>query len=125
VIPQLLVLNRAPYWNGAITVHTYAAQWWRFTKPLIVVRYYLPMISPLGLFVIQKWYGSVEQRCNVLALQWRGLAMVLTNSGVWIFRREALACWLSASSGLLVQVLAGERLLGSPWRGYVRHHWHS
>jgi O-antigen/teichoic acid export membrane protein len=135
---RLLVVNRVLFWNGVITVRNYAARWWRFTKPLILLQYYLPVVSYLGLFLIQKWYGSEEQGYYALALQWCAFAMVFTNSGVWIFWREVahhtasrdlhvaagiyeqfsrlffflalvLSCWLSASSGLLVQVVAGER----------------
>lgn len=138
LIYRLLVVNRALFWNGAITVRTYAARWWKFTRPLIVIQYYLPLVSYLGLFLIQKWYGSVEQGYYALALQWCAFSMVFTNSGVWIFWREVahhsasqdlpvaariygqfstlffllalvLACWLSASSGMLVQLVAGER----------------
>jgi len=135
---RLLVVNRALFWNGVITVRNYAARWWRFTKPLIALQYYLPLVSYLGLFLIQKWYGSEEQGYYALALQWCAFAMVFTNSGIWIFWREVahhtasqdlrvaagiyeqfsrlffflalvLSFWLSASSGLLVQVVAGER----------------
>jgi O-antigen/teichoic acid export membrane protein len=135
---RLLVVNRALFWSGALRVREYAQRWWRFTKPLILLQYYLPVVAYLGLFLIQKWYGSEEQGYYALALQWCAFAMVFTNSGVWIFWREvahhtavgdlrvaagiyerfsalffflalALACWLSASSGLLVQVVAGER----------------
>jgi O-antigen/teichoic acid export membrane protein len=135
---RLLVVNRALFWNGVITVRNYAARWWRFTKPLIVLQYYLPVVSYLGLFLIQKWYGSEEQGYYALALQWCGFAMVFTNSGIWIFWREVahhtasrdlrvaagiyeqfsslffflalvLSCWLFASSELLVQEVVGER----------------
>jgi O-antigen/teichoic acid export membrane protein len=138
LIYRLLVVNRALFWNGAITVRDYAARWWRFTRPLILLQYYFPVVAYLGLFLIQKWYGSVEQGYYALALQWCGFAMVFTNSGVWIFWREiahhatsqdlrvaagvyeqfstlffllalVLACWLSASSAILVQLVAGER----------------
>jgi O-antigen/teichoic acid export membrane protein len=135
---RLLVVNRALFWNGVLRLHDYGARWWRFTRPLILLQYYLPLVAYLGLYLIQKWYGSEEQGYYALALQWCAFAMVFTNSGVWIFWREiahhtasqdlhiaasiyerfsrlffflalVLACWLSASSGLLVQVVAGER----------------
>jgi O-antigen/teichoic acid export membrane protein len=135
---RLLIVNRALFWSGVLSVRNYAGRWWSFTRPLILVQYYLPVVAYLGLFLIQKWYGSEEQGYYALALQWCAFAMVFTNSGVWIFWREVahhtasrelhiaagiyeqfsrlffflalvLSCWLSASSGLLVQVVAGER----------------
>jgi len=138
LVYRLLVIKRALLWSGAITVRNYATRWWRFTRPLILLQFYLPVVAYLGLYLIQKWYGSVEQGYYALALQWSGFAMVFTNSAVWIFWREiahhsasqdllvtagiyerfsklffllavVLACWLSASSGLLVNLVAGER----------------
>ncbi len=116
----------------------YAQRWWRFTKPLIFLQLYLPIVAYLGPYLIQTWYGSEQQGYYALALQWSIFAMVFTNSGVWIFWREvahhsaggdlqhaaktyerfsrlfvflalALAFWLSASSATLVQIVAGER----------------
>ena len=138
LVHRLLVVNRALFWSGAITVRHYATRWWRFTRPLILLPFYLSVAAYLGLFLIQKWYGSAEQGYYALALQWCGFVMVFTNSGVWIFWREiahhsasqdltatagiyerfstlffllalVLACWLSASSALLVNLVAGER----------------
>jgi O-antigen/teichoic acid export membrane protein len=138
LVYRLLVVNRALFWSGAITVHKYATRWWRFTRPLLLLPFYLSVTAYLGLFLIQKWYGSAEQGYYALALQWCGFVMVFTNSAVWIFWREiahhaasqdlpatagiyerfsklffllavVLACWLSASSGLLVNLVAGER----------------
>ena len=86
---RLLVVNRTLFWNGVITVRNYGARWWRFTKPLIALQYYLPLVSYLGLFLIQKWYGSEEQGYYALALQWCAFAMVFTNSGIWIFWRKS------------------------------------
>jgi O-antigen/teichoic acid export membrane protein len=135
---RLLVVNRALFWSGALRVRDYATRWWHFTRPLILLQYYLPVVGYLGLYLIQKWYGSAEQGYYALALQWCAFAMVFTNSGVWIFWREiahhtassdlqiaagiyerfsrlffflalVLSCWLSASSDLLVQLVAGER----------------
>jgi O-antigen/teichoic acid export membrane protein len=135
---RLLVVNRALFWNGVLSARGYVVRWWRFTRPLILLQYYMPVVGYLGLFLIQKWYGSEEQGYYALALQWCAFAMVFTNSGVWIFWREVahhtasqdlhiaagiyeqfsrlfffmalvLSCWLSVSSGLLVQVVAGER----------------
>ena len=135
---RLLVKNRALLWSGALKVRAYAQRWWRFTKPLIFLQLYLPVVAYLGLYLIQTWYGSEEQGYYALALQWSAFAMVFTNSGVWIFWREiahhsgggdlrhaartyeqfsalflylalALAFWLSASSAILVQIVAGAR----------------
>jgi O-antigen/teichoic acid export membrane protein len=133
---SLLVRNRALFWEGAFKVGNYVQRWWRFTRPLILLQYYLPIVAYLGTYLIQKWYGSVEQGYYALALQWSSLALVFTSSGVWIFWREiahsagrdravaaatydrfskiffvmsvVLACWLSASSAQLVQIVAGE-----------------
>jgi O-antigen/teichoic acid export membrane protein len=138
LVYRLLVVNRALFWSGVLSVRDYAARWWRFTRSLILLQYYLPLVAYLGLYLIQQWYGSEEQGYYALALQWCAFAMVFTNSGVWIFWREVahhaaardlqvaagiyqkfsrvffllalvLSCWLSASSGLLVQLVAGER----------------
>jgi O-antigen/teichoic acid export membrane protein len=135
---RLLVKNRALLWSGAVKVRAYAQRWWRFTRPLIFLQFYLPIVAYLGLYLIQTWYGSEEQGYYALALQWSAFAMVFTNSGVWIFWREiahhsgggdlrhvartyeqfsalflflalALAFWLSASSSMLVQIVAGVR----------------
>jgi len=46
------------------------------------------LLANLGLYLIQKWYGSEEQGYYALALQWCSFAMVFTTSGVWIFWRE-------------------------------------
>ena len=82
------MVNRALFWSGAIKVRDYVARWWRFTRPLILLQFYLPVVAYLGLYLIQKWYGSEEQGYYALALQWSAFAMVFTNSGVWIFWRE-------------------------------------
>lgn len=135
---RLLVRNRALFWDGAFKIRNYVQRWWRFTRPLILLQYYLPIVAYLGTYLIQRWYGSVEQGYYALALQWSSLALLFTTSGVWIFWREiahhsaggdlrraaaiydqfsrvffflalALACWLSASSTHLVEIVAGER----------------
>ena len=135
---RLLVKNRALLWSGTVKIRVYAERWWRFTKPLIFLQLYLPVVAYLGVYLIQTWYGSEQQGFYALALQWSTLAMVFTNSGVWIFWREvahhsaggdlqhaartyerfsrlfvflalALAFWLSASSTILVQIVAGAR----------------
>src|ERR1700676_3655784 len=38
---RLLVVNRALFWSGAITVRNYATRWWRFTRPLILLQFYI------------------------------------------------------------------------------------
>jgi O-antigen/teichoic acid export membrane protein len=135
---KLLLKNRAMLWSGAAKVRLYVQRWWRFTRPLIFLQFYLQVVAYLGLYLIQTWYGSEEQGYYALALQWSTFAMVFTNSGVWIFWREiahhsgggdlrhaartyeqfsalflylalALAFWLSASSTMLVQIVAGVR----------------
>jgi O-antigen/teichoic acid export membrane protein len=135
---RLLVKNRALLWSGAVRFRGYVERWWRFTKPLIFLQLYLPVVSYLGLYLIQTWYGSEQQGYYALALQWSIFAMVFTNSGIWIFWREiahhsaagdlphaaktyerfsrlfvfvvlVLAFWLSANSTTLVQIVAGAR----------------
>jgi O-antigen/teichoic acid export membrane protein len=136
----LLVINRDLCWSGALRIGDYVKRWWVYARPLILLEYYLPVVSFLGLYFIQRWYGSVEQGYYALALQWSALAMVFTNAAVSIFWRElarqsaardyrlaantylqfsrllfflvlVLSCWLSMSSDLLVQVIAGEAYL--------------
>jgi O-antigen/teichoic acid export membrane protein len=137
LIYRFLVGNRAQFWDGALEARMHVQRWWRFARPLILPQYYAPLVGYLGLYLIQKWYGSTEQGYYALALQWSGFAMVFTTSGVLIFWREVahhaakdlrhaagvyekfsalffflalvLSCGLAASSGLLVQVVAGER----------------
>ena len=135
---RLMVRHRAVFWSGALAFRGYLARWWRFTRPLLLLQYYIPLVAYVGLYLIQKWYGSEQQGYYALAMQWCGFAMLFTNSGVWIFWREiahrtaaqdltavaaiyqqfsrlfffislVLACWLSASSDLLVDVIAGQR----------------
>jgi O-antigen/teichoic acid export membrane protein len=137
LIYRFLVRDRAHFWQGQLDVRSYARRWWRFTRPLIFLQYYLPLVAYIGLYLIQRWYGSVEQGYYALALQWCAFALVFTSSGVWIFWREiahhsardprytariyeqfsglffflalVLSCGLSAGSALLVDVVAGER----------------
>ena len=137
LIYRFLIRNRALFWGGAIEARRYAQRWWRFASPLILPQYYLPVVAWVGLYLIQRWYGSAEQGYYALALQWSAFAMLFTTSGVWIFWREVahhavqdlqhtaavyekfsglffflalvLSWGLSAGSALLVQVVAGER----------------
>lgn len=134
----LLVRNRSLFWSGALEIRSYVRRWWRFAAPVIPLQYYLPLVAYLGVWLIQRWYGSQEQGYYGLALQWSTFALLFTNAAVWIFWREiahhtasgdaglaaetyrqfsqlffflsvVLACWLSASSTVLVRVVAGER----------------
>jgi O-antigen/teichoic acid export membrane protein len=134
---RLLGRYRAQLWDGALEFHNYARRWWRFTRPLILLQFYFPVVAYLGLYLIQRWYGSAEMGFYALALQWSSFALVFTTSGVAIFWREiahgalqdmrhtavtyekfgqlffflalALSCGLSAGSGMLVRVVAGAR----------------
>ena len=133
----LLVRYRVQVWDGALEVRSAVERWWRFTRPLILLQYYFPVVPYLGLYLIQRWYGSAEVGFYALGLQWSAFAMVFTTSGVSIFWREiaqsasrdlghaavtyerfsklffflalVLSCGLSAGSAMLVNVLAGAR----------------
>jgi O-antigen/teichoic acid export membrane protein len=134
----LLVRNRAVFWNGALDARNYLRRWWRFAAPVIPLQLYLPVVAYLGVYLIQRWYGSQEQGYYGLALQWSTFALLFTNAAVWIFWREiahatasgdqkvaaetyrqfsqlffflsvVLACWLCAGSAVLVRVVAGDR----------------
>jgi O-antigen/teichoic acid export membrane protein len=138
----LLVRNRVTFWGGALRIRGYIQRWWRFARPVLLLQYYLPLVTYLGVYLIQRWYGSQEQGYYGLALQWSAFAMTFTNAAVTIFWREiahhhsngdaratsgiyrqfsqvffflaaVLACWLSASSGALVRIVAGERYSGA------------
>jgi O-antigen/teichoic acid export membrane protein len=134
---RLLVRYRAQLWDGAPEFRTYVQRWWRFTRPLVLLQYYFPVVAYLGVYLIQRWYGSAEVGFYALALQWSSFALVFTTSGVSIFWREiaygavqdlrhtsmtyekfsqlffflalTLSCGLSAGSAMLVQVVAGAR----------------
>jgi O-antigen/teichoic acid export membrane protein len=84
----LLVRNRALLWSGALRVREYARRWWTFSRPLLLLQYYLPMVAYLGVYLIQRWYGSEEQGYYGLALQWSALALVFTSAAVSVFWRE-------------------------------------
>jgi O-antigen/teichoic acid export membrane protein len=132
----LIIKRRDVFWTGDLQLQPHARRWWKFAKPLIPVQYYLLIVGFLGLYLIQRWYGSAEQGYYALALQWSALAMVFTNAALSIFWREiahhtaagdlrtasetyerfsrllfflvlVLSCWLSASSGPLVRIVAG------------------
>jgi O-antigen/teichoic acid export membrane protein len=139
---RLLIRDRGRFWDGKAQPGAYVRRWWRFTRPLILLQYYLPLVGYLGLYLIQRWYGSQEQGFYALGLQWSAFALVFTTSGVWIFWRElahhsatselqhaahtyeqfsralfllalVLSCGLSAGSSLLVELVAGPRFQGA------------
>jgi O-antigen/teichoic acid export membrane protein len=132
----LLGRNAGLLWDGALATARYLARWWSFARPLILLQIYLPLVAYLGVWLVQRWNGPVEQGYYALALQWSSLALVFTNAGVSIFWREiahrsagrdvsfaadtyaalstllfflaiVLACGLSAGSSALVNVIAG------------------
>lgn len=134
----LLRRHRALLWDGVVVAGSYVRRWWVFARPLILLQVYLPLVAYLGIYLVQRWDGPVEQGFYALALQWSSLALVFTNAGVSIFWREmayqsasadpalaartysslsrllffiaiVLACWISASSATLVDVIAGPR----------------
>jgi O-antigen/teichoic acid export membrane protein len=133
----LFTRHGAQLWHGSGQWRGYLRRWWLFTRPLIVLQYYFPVVAYLGIYLLQRWYGSSELGFYALALQWSGFALVFTTSGLNIFWREiahsaaydlaesavtyqrfsrmflflslALSCGLSAGSRLLVQTVAGAR----------------
>ncbi len=136
----LLARRQAIFWSGTLEIRRYVRRWWRFAAPTIPLQFYLPLVAYLGVYLIQRWYGPQEQGYYGLALQWSTFALLFTNAAVWIFWREiahhtasgavnvaattyrefsqlffslavVLACWLSAGSGVLVRVVAGERFI--------------
>jgi O-antigen/teichoic acid export membrane protein len=103
---------------------------------MLLPQWYLMGVSFAGIYLLQRWYGSQQQGYYALALQWSTIALIFTNAGVWIFWQEiasrnaagdrahtreaysryttlfvfmalALAGWLSATSGTLVELIAG------------------
>jgi O-antigen/teichoic acid export membrane protein len=132
----LFVRHRAIFWQGAIAGREYIRRWWRFARPLLLLQYWLPLVTFAGIYGLQRWYGASEQAFYALSMQWSTFALVFTTSGLWIFWREiaarnaagevertaaiyvqfsslfvflalVLAGWLSASSGLLIDIVAG------------------
>jgi O-antigen/teichoic acid export membrane protein len=130
--------HRGLVWQGALSARVYLNRWWQFARPLLLLQIYLPLVSYLGIWLVQRWSGAAEQGYYALALQWSSLALIFTNAGVSIFWREiahqsaggrvslaaqtyerfsrllfflslGLACGLSASSATLVSVVAGEQ----------------
>lgn len=136
----LLFKNADLTWNGELRGRTkeYLMRWWRFAAPLIVLEYYSPLVGYMGAYLLQQWYGSVQQGYFALASKWSAFVLVFTSSALMIFWREianatangdwssatrtyvrftrllfflalVLCTWLSFSSGFLVRILVGEQ----------------
>lgn len=134
----LLIVNRALTWEGSLreNISGYIKRWWRYASPLIALEYYKPIVAYLGVYLLQRWYGSAEQGYFALAAKWSALVLVFTSSALSIFWREianaiangeqeragriyykfanflffvalALCAWLSFNSRLLVDILVG------------------
>ena len=133
----LLGTHRELCWAGKWHIGNYVRRWWHYAAPLLVYEYYMPLISFLGVYLVQAWYGSLEQGYFALALRWSALVLVFTSAALSIFWREiaywtaqkrrdmaaqiyqrfdrlliflafTLAGWLAAISLILVPWLAGE-----------------
>ncbi|MBL8089815.1 MAG: oligosaccharide flippase family protein [Anaerolineales bacterium] len=135
----LLIVNRTLTWDGNLTenVSRYINRWWAYASPLILLEYYKPIVAYLGIYLLQRWYGSVEQGNFALATKWSALVLVFTSSALSIFWREianamangeqeratrtyykftnflffvalVLCAWLSFTSHLLVDILVGD-----------------
>ena len=114
----------------------YIRRWWRYAAPLILVDYYTPLVAFLSIYLVQVWYGSVEQGYLALASRWSAVVLVFTASALAIVWREialtislgdrgrasliflksstllffvtlVLCLWLAAGSHLLVGAWAG------------------
>ena len=139
LVHWLLVINHAVCWSGELRgrIRGYVARWWRFAAPLIVLEYYSPIVAYLSIYLIQRWYGSLEQGYFSLAFRWSQVVLVFTSSALAIVWREIanalasgdrqraarvyllfssllqfaallLCTWLSFGSQILVGLLAGE-----------------
>lgn len=135
----LLVVNRAITWEGSLreNISGYIKRWWIYASPLILLEYYKPIVAYLGIYLLQRWYGSAEQGYFALAAKWSALVLVFTTSALSIFWREianamanneqeraartyykftnflfflalVLCTWLSFNSSLLVEILVGD-----------------
>jgi|GEM_PF-2160666 len=136
----LLIVNRDLCWDGGwfSRTHEYIQRWWRFSSPLILLEYYRPLVAYLSTYLLQRWYGSVEQGLFALAFRWSALVLIFTSSAISIFWREianamangereravrvylrftrmlfflafVLCTWLSFSGHFLVGILAGDQ----------------
>ncbi|WKZ36505.1 MAG: hypothetical protein QY332_01020 [Anaerolineales bacterium] len=139
LIRWLVVNNSELTWAGSLGVRAreYIRRWWRFAAPLILLEYYTPLIAYVSAYLLQRWYGSVEQGYFALALKWSAFILVFTSSALSIFWREianamandereraartylkfthllfflalALCSWLSFGSRFLVHILVGD-----------------
>lgn len=135
----LLVVNRAITWEGSLreNISGYIKRWWIYASPLILLEYYKPIVAYLGIYLLQRWYGSAEQGYFALAAKWSAFVLVFTTSALSIFWREIanaisngeheraartyykftnflfflalmLCTWLSFNSSLLVEILVGD-----------------
>ena len=136
----LLIVNRDLCWDGGwfTRAREYIQRWWRFSSPLILLDYYRPLVAYLSTYLLQRWYGSVEQGHFALAFRWSALVLIFTSSALSIFWREianamangereravrvylrftrmlfflafVLCTWLSFSGHFLVEILAGDQ----------------
>jgi O-antigen/teichoic acid export membrane protein len=134
----LFIARRDECWAGDLSVdlRRHVRRWWAYAKPLIAIEYYTPIAAFAGTYLLQLWYGSVEQGGFGLASRWCALVLVSTSAGLMIFWREtakaiaqndwaragaiydrfsrllfvvtAIFCvWLSAASRTLVVAVAG------------------
>ena len=134
----LLIVNRAITWEGNLREHAsvYIKHWWVFASPLILLEYYTAIVAYIGVYLLQRWYGSAEQGYFALAAKWSAFVLVFTTSALSIFWREiahamangeqeraaktyqrfttllfflalVLCTWLSFNSSLLVNILVG------------------
>jgi O-antigen/teichoic acid export membrane protein len=138
----LLIVNKDITWVDTLRSHVreYLARWWRYASPLIVFEYYNPLVGYVSTYLLQRWYGSVEQGYFALSFKWSAIVLVFTSSALLIFWREIanamsngeyqragnvylrfthllfflslmLCLWLSFSSRFLVNILVGDEYL--------------
>lgn len=86
----LLVQHHDECWRGDLSgrVHEYVRRWWRYALPVIPLEYVLPLLGYISIYLIQVWYGSVEQGFFSLAYRWSALVLVFTSSAMAIVWRE-------------------------------------
>ena len=86
----LLVTHRLECWSGSAraTARVYISRWWTYSRPLILVEYYTPLVGLLSTYFVQAWYGSVEQGQLALASRWAAVVLLFTGSATGIFWRE-------------------------------------
>lgn len=142
LVRWLLMENEGLTWEGTVRerLREYISRWWRYASPLLVWEYYKPLLAYLSVYLLQRWYGSVEQGYFALASKWSAFVLVFTSSALSIFWREianavsrgereraariyekfthllfflsvVLCAWLSFGSPYLVQILVGEEYL--------------